>query len=139
MPFGLINAPAAFIDLMNWLFRSQLNMFVVMFIDDILLYSPTEEAHAEHLREVLGILRKEKLYEKFSKCECWLRSVTFLGHVISNQGVAVDPKKIKAIVDWPRLTNVIEVKSFLGLMGYYLKFVEGFSSIAVPLSKLTHK
>ena len=112
---------------------------MIVFIDDILIYSPTEEGHAEHLREVLRILRKEKLYTKFSKCKFWLRSVTFLGHVILDQGVAVDPEKIEAIVDWPRLTNVTKVWSFLGLAGYYLKFVEEFSSTAMPLSKLTHK
>ena len=98
-------------DLMNRVFKPQLDRFVVIFIDDILIYSLNEEAHAAHLREVLEILRREKLYSKFSKCEFWLKSVAFLGHVISAQGVSVDPKKAEAIVDWPRSSNVSEVRS----------------------------
>ncbi|XP_071916248.1 uncharacterized mitochondrial protein AtMg00860-like [Coffea arabica] len=99
----------------------------------------SEEAHEQHLREVLGILKKERLYAKFSKCEFWLRSVAFLGHVISGQGVSIDPKKVEAVTNWPRPTNVTEVRSFLGLSGYYRKFVEGFSTIATPLSRLIQK
>lgn len=139
MPFGLTNAPAAFMDLMNTVFREQLDKFVVVFIDDILVYSPDEEVHVKHLREVLEILRQKKLYAKFSKCEFWLKSVAFLGHVVSGEGISVDPKKIEAITEWPRPTNVTEVRSFLGLAGYYRKFVEGFSTIAAPLSRLTQK
>ena len=111
----------------------------MVFIDDILIYSPSEEAHEQHLREVLGILKKERLYAKFSKCELWLRSVVFLGHVSSGQGVSIDPKKVEAVTNWPRPTNVTEVRSFLGLSGYYRKFVEGFSTIATPLSRLIQK
>nr|XP_027086619.1 uncharacterized protein LOC113708357 [Coffea arabica] len=138
MPFGLTNALAAFMDMMNRVFKPQLDRFVVVFIDDILVYSPNEKTHAAH-REVLTILRREKLYAKFSKCEFWLKSVAYLGHVISGQGVSVDPKKVEAIVDWPRPTNVTEVRSFLGLAGYCRKFVEGFSTIATPLTRLTQK
>ena len=110
-----------------------------MFIDDILIYSPSSEEHSEHLRIVLQTLREQKLYAKFSKCEFWLKSVSFLGHIISEEGVSVDPKKVEAIVDWPRPTTITEVRSFLGLAGYYRKFIEDFAKIAVPLTQLTQK
>ena len=96
---------------------------MVVFIDDILVYSRTEEEHAEHLRIVLQTLREHKLYAKLSKCEFWLSEVTFLGHVISKEGIKVDPQKVKAIMEWTRSTNITEVRSFLGLVGYYLRFV----------------
>lgn len=139
MPFGLTNAPAAFMDLMNRIFRPYLDKFVIVFIDDILIYSATDEEHAQHLREVLQILREKQLYAKFSKCEFWLREVVFLGHVVSGEGISVDSKKVEAIIDWERPKNVSEVRSFLGLAGYYRRFVEGFSQIATPLSRLTRK
>ncbi|XP_073046190.1 uncharacterized protein [Primulina eburnea] len=139
MPFGLTNAPAVFMDLMNRVFKPFLDKFVVVFIDDILVYSSSEEDHKEHLRLILQKLREKELYTKFKKCEFWLESVAFLGHIISAAGVSVDPKKVEAISDWPRQNNVTEIRSFLGLAGYYRKFVEGFSSIAIPLTKLTQK
>ncbi|OMO58913.1 reverse transcriptase [Corchorus capsularis] len=139
MPFGLTNAPAAFMDLMNRVFKDYLDKFVVVFIDDILVYSKSMEEHGEHLRLVLQILREKKLYAKFKKCEFWLDSVAFLGHVVSKDGISVDPEKVKAIVEWSRPTNATEVRSFLGLAGYYRRFVEGFSSIAMPMTKLTRK
>ncbi|XP_073024398.1 uncharacterized protein [Primulina eburnea] len=139
MPFGLTNAPAAFMDLMNRVFKPFLDQFIVVFIDDILVYSPDEASHEEHLHLALQILRENKLYAKFSKCEFWLRSMSFLGHVISRTGVSVDPRKVEAITEWPRPKNATDIRSFLGLAGYYRKFVEGFSSIAVPLTKLTQK
>ncbi|XP_073133683.1 uncharacterized protein [Henckelia pumila] len=139
MPFGLTNAPAAFMDLMNRVFKSFLDKFVVMFIDDILVYSPSDEEHKDHLRLTLQTLRENELYAKFKKCEFWLKSVTFLGHIISKDGVSVDSKKVEAVMDWPRPKTVTEVWSFLGLAGYYRKFVEGFSSIAILLTKLTQK
>jgi hypothetical protein len=113
MPFGMTNALAAFMDLMNQVFKSQLDKFVVVFIDNILVYSSSEEEHIEHLTVVLQTLWQEKLYAKFSKCEFWLKSVAFLGHVISDNGIAGDPRKVEAIVDWTRPTNATEVRSFL--------------------------
>ena len=139
MPFGLTNAPAAFIDLMNKVFRPYLDRFVIVFIDDILVYSQSQEKHEEHLRTVLQTLRQKQLYAKFSKCEFWLDKVVFLGHVISAKGIYVDPQKIEAVVNWERPTNVTEVRSFLGLAGYYRRFVEGFSKIVTPLTRLTRK
>ena len=139
MPFGLTNAPAAFMDLMNRVFGPYLDKFVIVFIDDILVYSSSKEEHAEHLSIVLQTLREHQLYAKFIKCQFWLDRVAFLGHVVSAEGISIDPQKIEAIVDWKPPTNVTEVRSFLGLAGYYRKFVEGFSKIATPLTKLTRK
>ena len=139
MSFGLTNSPAAFMDLMNGVFKPYLDSFVIVFIDDILIYSRSKEEHEHHLRIVLGILKEKKLYAKFSKCEFWLSSVAFLGHVVSKEGIMVDPKKIEAVRDWVRPTSVTEIRSFLGLAGYYRRFVEGFSSITSPLTRLTQK
>ena len=139
MPFGLTNAPAVFMDLMNRLFSPYLDKFVIVFIDDILVYSGSPEEHAEHLQTVLQILRERQLYAKFSKCQFWLDKVAFLGHVISAEGISLDPQKIEAIVNWKPPTNVSEVRNFLGLAGYYKKFVEGFSKIATPLTNLLKK
>ena len=139
MSFGLTNAPAAFMDLMNRVFKDYLDKFVVVFIDDILIYSKDEVVHEEHLRMILTRLKEHQLYAKFKKCEFWLSQVAFLGHIISKDGVAVDPSKVEAVKDWPRPKNASEVRSFLGLAGYYRKFVEGFSKIATPLTNLTQK
>jgi hypothetical protein len=119
MPFGLTNAPAAFMDMMNRTFRELVDRCVVVFIDDILIYSKSREEHEEHLSTVLSILRKHKLFAKFKKCEFWLEEVTFLGHVISKEGISVDPSKVEAVVNWARPTSVHEIRSFLGLAGYY--------------------
>ena len=134
LSFGLTNAPAAFMDLMNRNFKDYLDKFVIVFIDDILVYSQSESEHEHHLRLVLHRLREHKLYAKFSKCEFWLSQVSFLGHIISKDGLLVDPSKIEAVRDWPRPNSVPEVRSFLGLAGYYRRFVEGFSRIATPLT-----
>ncbi|KAD5508277.1 hypothetical protein E3N88_15980 [Mikania micrantha] len=139
MPFGLTNAPAVFMDLMNRVFRKFLDKFVIVFIDDILIYSKSKEEHEGHLRIVLETLRQKKLYAKFSKCDFWLSQVTFLGHVVSAEGIMMDPAKIEAITKWPRPTSATEVRSFLGLAGYYRRFVEGFSVIALPLTQLLRK
>ncbi|KAL4032651.1 hypothetical protein IC575_005732 [Cucumis melo] len=139
MSFGLTNAPTVFMDLMNRVFREFLDTFVIVFIDDILIYSKTEAEHEEHLRIVLQTLRDNKLYAKFSKYEFWLKQVSFLGHVVSNAGVSVDPAKIEAVTGWTRPSTVSEVRSFLGLAGYYRRFVENFSRIATPLTQLTRK
>ena len=139
MPFGLTNAPAAFMDLMNRVFQPYLDRFVIIFIDDILVYSGSSEEHSEHLRIVLQTLRERQLYAKLSKCQFWLDRVAFLGHVILAEGMSVDPQKIEAVVNWKQPKNVLEVRRFLGLAGYYRKFVEGFSIIAAPLTKLTRK
>ncbi|KAA0053259.1 pol protein [Cucumis melo var. makuwa] len=139
MSFGLTNAPAVFMDLMNRVFREFLDTFVIVFIDDILIYSKTEVEHEEHLRVVLETFRSNKLYAKFSKCEFWLKQVSFLGHVVSKAGVSVDPAKIEAVTGRPRPSTVSEVRSFLGLASYYRQFVENFSRIATPLTQLTRK
>ena len=139
MPFGLPNAPTVFMDLMNRVFHEYLDRFVIVFIDDILVYSKSQEEHEEHLRMVLQILRDKKLYAKLKKCEFWLNQVVFLGHVISRDGITVDPSKIEAIVNWDVPTNVSVVRNFLGLAGYYRRFVEGFSRISTPLTRLTRK
>nr|GFC59547.1 RNA-directed DNA polymerase like [Tanacetum cinerariifolium] len=111
MPFGLPNALAVFMDLMNRIFHGYLDKFVIVFIDDILVYSKMKEEHEEHIRIVLGTLRQEKLYAKFSKCEFWLGQVAFLGHIVSANGITMDPAKVEAITKWPRLKTVTEVRS----------------------------
>lgn len=119
MPFGVTNAPAAFMDLMNLVFKPYLDDFVVVFIDDILIYSASVEAHENHLRLILQTLQDKRLYAKLKKCEFWLPEVKFLGHVVTKEGITVDPHKIEAILNWLMPTNVSEVHSFLGLAGYY--------------------
>ncbi|TYK04606.1 pol protein [Cucumis melo var. makuwa] len=119
MSFDLTNAPAIFMDLMNRVFKDFLDSFVIVFIDNILIYFKTEAEHEEHLHQILRTLRSNKLYAKFSKCEFWLKKVTFLGHVVSSEGVSVNPAKIEAVTNWPRSSTVSEIRSFLGLAGYY--------------------
>ncbi|GJX97962.1 putative reverse transcriptase domain-containing protein [Tanacetum coccineum] len=133
------NAPAVFMDLMNRVCRPYLDKFVIVFIDDILIYSKTKEEHDVHLRLILELLKKEELYAKFSKCDFWLSKVQFLGYVIDSEGIHVDPAKIKSIKDWESPKTPTEIRQFLGLAGYYRRFIEGFSKIAKPITKLTQK
>ncbi|XP_035838849.1 uncharacterized protein LOC118486478 [Helianthus annuus] len=139
MPFGLTNAPAVFMDLMNRVCKPYLDKFVIVFIDDILIYSRTKEEHEQHLRAILELLRKEQLYAKFSKCEFWIREVQFLGHVVNEKGIHVDPAKIEAIKNWEAPRTPTEIRQFLGLAGYYRRFIENFSKVAQPLTSLTQK
>ena len=124
---------------MNRVFKQYLDLFVIVFIDDILIYSRSEEEQASHLRVVLQTLMDRQLFTKFSKCEFWLQSVAFLGHIVSSEGIRVDSQKIEAVKKCSRPTSATYIKSFLGLAGYYRRFVEGFSSIASPLTILTQK
>ncbi|GJW08612.1 putative reverse transcriptase domain-containing protein [Tanacetum coccineum] len=137
--FGLTNAPAVFMDLMNRVCKPYLDKFVIVFIDDILIYSCNEEEHANHLRMILGLLKKEKLYAKFSKCDSGFRIVQFLGHLIDSQGLHVDPAKIEAVKNWASPTTPTKVRQFLGLTGYYRRFIKDFSKIAKSLTELTQK
>ncbi|GJU80539.1 putative reverse transcriptase domain-containing protein [Tanacetum coccineum] len=137
MPFGLTNAPAVFMNLMNRVCKPYLDKFVIVFIDDILIYSRNKEEHVNHLRIILELLKKEKLYAKFSKCDFWIRIVQFLGHLIDSQGLHVDPAKIKAVKNWTSPTTPTEIRQFLGLVGYYQRFIKDFSKIAKSLTELT--
>ncbi|GKA14640.1 putative reverse transcriptase domain-containing protein [Tanacetum coccineum] len=139
MPFGLTNTPTVFMDLMNCVCKPYLDKFVIVFIDDILIYSRNKEEHADHLRIILELLKKEKLYAKFSKCDFWISIVQFLGHVINSQGIHVDPTKIEAVKNWTSPTTPTDVCQFLGLDGYYRRFIKDFSKIAKSLTKLTQK
>ncbi|GJS14302.1 putative reverse transcriptase domain-containing protein, partial [Tanacetum coccineum] len=138
MPFGLTNEPVVFMDLMNRVCKPYLDKFVIVSIDDILIYSKSKEEHSEHLQIILDLLKKEKLYAKFSKCDFLLESVQFLGQVINSEGVHVDPAKNKAIKN-SAPTSPTKVRQFMGLASYYRRFIEGFSLIAKPLTKLTQK
>ncbi|RVW70601.1 Transposon Ty3-G Gag-Pol polyprotein [Vitis vinifera] len=139
MPFGLTNAPAAFMDMMNRIYRPYLDHFVVVFVDDILIYSKSREEHGHHLHMALQKLRENQLYAKLEKCDFWLQEIQFLGHMVSQEGISVDPTKVEAVTKWERPKNVFEVRSFLGLAGYYRRFVENFSRIACPMTRLTRK
>jgi hypothetical protein len=139
MSFGLTNAPAYFMYLMNLVLMPELDKFVVVFIDDILIYSKNLEDHARHLHIVLQRLRDHRLYAKFFKCEFWLDTVKFLGHTISSNGISVDPSKVQEILDWKPPTSVHQIRSFLGLAGYYRRFIPDFSRIAKPMTELLKK
>ncbi|KAI3736236.1 hypothetical protein L6452_15774 [Arctium lappa] len=139
MPFGLTNAPAVFMDLITRVCCPFLDKSVIIFFDDILIYSKDETEHEKHLWEMLEVLRKEKLFAKFSKCEFWLQEVQFLCHVVSKDGVKVDPTKIEAMMSWEPYTSPTEIQSFMGLVGYYRRFIQDFSKIASPLTSLTKK
>ena len=139
MPFGLTNASAAFMDLMHRVFQPYLDQFFIVFVDDILIYSQSEREHEYHLRIVLQLLRDHQLYAKFSKYEFWLTKVRFLGHVVSASSGLVDPEKVESVMSWERPKSVFEIRSFLGLAGYYKRFIEDFSRLAAPMTSLTRK
>jgi hypothetical protein len=139
MSFGLTNALAYFMYLMNSVFMPKLEKFIVVFIDDILVYSKNEEEHAGHLHVVIQHLREHRLYAKLSKCDFWLKEIKFLGHTISEAGIAVDPDKVQEVMNWKPPTTVHQIRSFLGLTGYYRRFILDFSRIAKPMTELLKK
>lgn len=139
LPFGLTNAPATFMTLMNDIFREFLDKFVVVYLDDILVYNKTKEEHAQHLHQILTTLRQHKLYAKLKKCELFQQKVEYLEHYISDKGIMVDSRKVNAVKEWPIPTNISELRSFLGLANYYRKFVSHFSTIASSLTLLLYK
>ena len=132
MSFGLTNAPMTFMNLMNRVFRNYLDIFVIVFLDDILVYLENDTEQTVHLRVVLQVSKDHHLFSKYSKCEFWFRLVVFLGYIISSEGIEVDPKKTEVVKYCPRPLTPTDIKSFLGLAGYYLRFVDGFASIASP-------
>ena len=139
MPFGLTNAPAAFMDMMNRIYRPYLDQFVVVFVDDILIYSKGRAEHEQHLQLALQVLRENRLYAKLEKCDFLLQEIQFLGHMVSKEGISVDPAKVEAVMRWERPKSVFEIRSFLGLAGYYRRFIENFSKIPCPMTRLTRK
>ena len=139
MPLELTNAPTTFMDLMHRVFQPYLDQFVVVFIDDILIYSKSEGEHEGHLRIVLQVLRDYQLYAKFSKCEFWLTKLRFLGHVVSTLGVFMDLEKVEAVMRWERAKSIFKIHSFLGLAGYFRRFIKDLSRLASPMKRLTRK
>jgi hypothetical protein len=139
VPFGLTNAPVAFMFLVNNVLNKSLDKFVLVFIDDILIYSKNREEHEEHIKLVLQVLRENQLYAKFRKCEFFQKQVHYLGHVIYEEGVVVDPDNIRYIMEWPTPKDVYDIISFMGLIGYYRRFIKGFSKIGFPITALQKK
>ena len=139
MPFGLTNAPATFMTVMNNALQPLIDKYVIVYIDDILIYSKNEKEHEQHLRQVLTLLQQNKLYAKSLKCEFFKEHVKFLGHIVSSEGVETEAKKVQTVADWPELKNVKEVMSFLGLCNYYRRFIKGYSAISAPITNLLRK
>jgi hypothetical protein len=139
VPFGLSNAPIVFMCLMNDVFRDYLDKFVTVFLDDILVYSKSEEKHEQHLRMVLQVLREHQMYAKLRKCSFYQRQIHYLGHIISEKAIIVDPEKVEAIREWSVLRNVVEVRSFMCLESYYQRFIIGFSKLSHPITSLKRK
>ena len=139
LPFGLTNAPATFMHMMQLIFKDQLDNFVIVFLDDILIFSKNKQDHMIHVNKVLALLRENKLYAKQSKCEFFKTEISFLGHIINEHGISMEKSKVKAVTDWPTPQNITDVRAFLGLAGYYRKFVKNFSMISSPLSELLKK
>ena len=139
MPFGLCNAPATFQRMMNTILRDGLDRFVLVFLDDILIYSRTREEHEQHIRAVLDRLRAEKFFGRVKKCDFYQTEVEYLGFDVGAYGVKPSLSKVKAVADWPTPTSVKDVRSFLGLASFFRKFIRRFSEIAAPLTDLTKK
>jgi hypothetical protein len=137
MPFGLCNAPATFMRVMNDVLRHFLDDFVIVYLDDILIFSKSREEHTEHVKEVVDVLRKEQFFFKLSTCEFGKTSLIYLGHIVGGGELKIDPSKVKVILEWSRPSNVTEVRSFLGAAQYWRKFIANFSSIAAPLHVVT--
>jgi hypothetical protein len=137
MPFGLCNAPATFMRVMNDVLRPFLDDFVIVYLDDILIFSKSREEHIEHVKRFLDVLRKEQLFLKLSKCEFGKTSLIYLGHIVGGGELKIDPSKFKVILEWSRPSNVTEVRSFLGAAQYWRNFIANFSSIAAPLHAVT--
>jgi hypothetical protein len=137
MPFGLTNAPATFMRVMNDVFRPFIDDFVIVYLDDILIFSRTREEHIKHVRQILSVLQREKLFVKLSKCEFGKTSLVYLGYIVGGGELKIDPSKVEVIVNWPRPKNVTEVRSFMGETQYWRKFIANFSLIAAPLHALT--
>jgi hypothetical protein len=136
MPFGLCNAPVAFMRVMNDVLRHFLDDCVIVYLDDILIFRKSREEHVKHAKQVLDVLRKEKLFLKMSKCEFGKTSLIYLGHIVGGGELKIDHSKVKVILEWPKPNNVIEVRSFLGATQYWRKFIANFSSIAAPLHEV---
>jgi hypothetical protein len=139
MTFGLTNVPTYFMYLMNKVFMEYLVKFIMVFIDDILVYSRIEEEHEDHLCLVLQKLRDHKLYAKLSKCEFWPKQASFLCHIVSKGGISVDPSKVQNVLSWNAPTSVGNIRSFLGLVGYYRTFIDRFLKISKPMTELLEK
>ena len=139
MPFGLTNAPATFQNLMNSVMMPFLDQFVVVYLDDILVYSKSKEEHLAHLRAVFDKLREEKLYAKESKCEFARGSIEYLGHIISAEGVRMDPAKLSTLSEWPTPTNIKDIQSFLGFATYYRRFIKDHAKMVGPMTELLKK
>jgi hypothetical protein len=139
MPFGLTNAPSTFMRLMNHILRAFIGKFIVVYFDDILIYSKNIDDHVVHLKSVLDMLRKEKLFANLKKCTFYTNKLVFLGFVVSAQGIQVDEEKVRAIQEWPSPTSVGNVRSFHGFASFYRRFVKDFSSLAAPLTEVIKK
>jgi hypothetical protein len=139
VPFGLTNAPTTFMCLMNGIFRNYLDRFVIVFLNDILIYSKSKGEHEKHSRLILQVLREQQLYAKLRKSSFNQRQIHYLEHIISEEGIAIYPKKIEAISGWPTLKNIVEVRSFMELVGYYKRFIGRFSKIVHPITCLQKK